>query len=328
MDYVTEAIGLVDSTLPRDDSPEAWEALCADIDKIAAKLEPRATGDLRSFDVAVFNAEGGGELRATLRPRDFELPSGLDQVAGEMWVVIGGVDNRERAARILEAARIEYARSQFAGALLERAWFGFQWEGAREHLVSQNWIDADAIYRDPRPQHSFTASAAEGFRDWILNVSDAEGPVGYQGRHPSCLLDPRPTAAAMAAAITLSWIDEAICTPSNALCLLGEAMGSIRYVYPNANVYGSNLQERRHAEFRLHGMNGAEQRHAKNRELKAFALEKYRAKTWRSANEAANKLLPEVMAKGVELGTRLSESNGQRTLAEWFRGVDKESGTS
>lgn len=70
---------------------------------------------------------------------------------------------------------------------------------------------------------------------------------------------------------------------------------------------------------------GVAARHAKTRELKAFAVARYREKRWASANDAANKLKDEVTAEGKRIGAVLSDSNAQRTIAEWFRAA--ESGT-
>ena len=71
-------------------------------------------------------------------------------------------------------------------------------------------------------------------------------------------------------------------------------------------------------------MKGVEKRHAKNRQLREFAVEKYRAGRWASANDAANQLRREVMDEARRIGTRLSESNAQRTIADWFRAVGDE----
>ena len=68
---------------------------------------------------------------------------------------------------------------------------------------------------------------------------------------------------------------------------------------------------------------GTERRHAKNRELREFAVGKYRASRWASANDAAHRLKDEVAAEGERIGVRLSKQNAQRTLAEWFRAADK-----
>jgi hypothetical protein len=69
---------------------------------------------------------------------------------------------------------------------------------------------------------------------------------------------------------------------------------------------------------------GVEKRHAKNRQLREFAVEKYRAGHWMSANDAANQLKRAVMDEAERIGTRLSDSNAQRTIAEWFRTTDGE----
>jgi hypothetical protein len=68
---------------------------------------------------------------------------------------------------------------------------------------------------------------------------------------------------------------------------------------------------------------GVDARHAKMRELRVFAVEKYHRKQWPSANEAAHRLKDVVMHEGERIGARLTDSNAQRTIAEWFRQADK-----
>lgn len=69
---------------------------------------------------------------------------------------------------------------------------------------------------------------------------------------------------------------------------------------------------------------GVQARHVKTHELRAFAVDKYLAKQWASPRDAATKLKDEVMAEANRIGMRLSASNAQRTIAEWFRAADKE----
>lgn len=67
------------------------------------------------------------------------------------------------------------------------------------------------------------------------------------------------------------------------------------------------------------GKKGAANRHAPVRELRAWAVKKYKEKVWRSANAAAHALKESVMAHGRDIGAVLSEENAQRTIADWFR---------
>lgn len=75
----------------------------------------------------------------------------------------------------------------------------------------------------------------------------------------------------------------------------------------------------RKAERAVNGKAGAQKRHAKMTELKDWALQKYRAGTWKSANQAASELMPDVLAHSQKIGANLTKSNAQRTLAEWIR---------
>ncbi|HXU93177.1 MAG TPA: hypothetical protein VFP33_05920 [Gallionella sp.] len=75
----------------------------------------------------------------------------------------------------------------------------------------------------------------------------------------------------------------------------------------------------RKAERATNGKAGAQIRHAKTRELKEWTLQKYKAKTWKSANQAASELMSEVLEYSQKIGANLSKSNAQRTIAEWIR---------
>ena len=68
-----------------------------------------------------------------------------------------------------------------------------------------------------------------------------------------------------------------------------------------------------------HGIDGSTKRHNKMRELKAWAIEKYREKNWQSANVAAFDLTEQITEHGKKIGAHLSPANAQRTIAEWFR---------
>ncbi|MGE5470293.1 MAG: hypothetical protein ACM3X0_05790 [Bacteroidota bacterium] len=71
-------------------------------------------------------------------------------------------------------------------------------------------------------------------------------------------------------------------------------------------------------DFSALGAAGAKKRHAPQAELKKWAIEKYRAKKWQSANEAAHALTTEVVAYSVSIGAFLKPSNAQRTIYSWF----------
>lgn len=67
------------------------------------------------------------------------------------------------------------------------------------------------------------------------------------------------------------------------------------------------------------GRSGAKNRHKPGNELKAWAIEKYKAGQWKSASQAAWELRGPILEHGEKIGRRLSESNAHRTIAEWFR---------
>ncbi|TWC67528.1 hypothetical protein [Herbaspirillum sp. SJZ099] len=67
------------------------------------------------------------------------------------------------------------------------------------------------------------------------------------------------------------------------------------------------------------GRAGAQKRHAKTAELKAWTLEKYKEGSWKSANQAASELVSDVLVQSQKIGAHLTKSNAQRTIAEWIR---------
>lgn len=71
-------------------------------------------------------------------------------------------------------------------------------------------------------------------------------------------------------------------------------------------------------DFSALGAAGAKKRHAPQAELRKWAIEKYRAKKWQSANEAAHDLTAEIVAHSNTIGAFLKPSNAQRTIYSWF----------
>ena len=79
-------------------------------------------------------------------------------------------------------------------------------------------------------------------------------------------------------------------------------------------------------DFSAIGKIGAERRHAPMRDLRAWAVAQYDAKSNASANKAAHDLKEKVIAHGRTIGAELQEQNAQRTIAEWLRKSKKKSG--
>lgn len=112
----------------------------------------------------------------------------------------------------------------------------------------------------------------------------------------------------------------ALCLPDNiemALDLLADSV-SANDLALQGELHLNNFFNRK-AERAINGKAGAQKRHAKMAELKSWALQKYRAGTWKSANQAASELMPEVLDHSQKIGANLTKSNAQRTIAEWIR---------
>lgn len=71
--------------------------------------------------------------------------------------------------------------------------------------------------------------------------------------------------------------------------------------------------------FSAMGKAGAKKRHAPMATLRSWAIERYQAGEWQSANQAAHSLKESVIKHGRTINAHLSEENAQRTIAEWFR---------
>lgn len=96
-----------------------------------------------------------------------------------------------------------------------------------------------------------------------------------------------------------------------------ELLAEVKNVTARALLKGIELQKKTHASHS--GKAGAAKRHAPMAELRSWAIEKYRAGKWPSANQAANDLQECVIEHGRTIGANLSKANAQRTIAEWFR---------
>lgn len=75
------------------------------------------------------------------------------------------------------------------------------------------------------------------------------------------------------------------------------------------------------------GKFGARNRYAPMRKLETWALDEYRNGNWKSASAAAHAMKDAVIAHGRTIGANLSESNAQRTIAEWINKEKRRSGS-
>lgn len=67
------------------------------------------------------------------------------------------------------------------------------------------------------------------------------------------------------------------------------------------------------------GKKGLANRHAPMRQLKLWAIAKFRSGSWSSANAAALALEKDVVEHGRTINATLSPTNARRTIAEWIR---------
>lgn len=81
----------------------------------------------------------------------------------------------------------------------------------------------------------------------------------------------------------------------------------------------TEFEKLRHAEIVQNGKKGIEKRYAPMRQLQSWAVEKYQAGKWPSANAAAVALEEQIVQHGRTINATLSKTNARRTIAEWFR---------
>ena len=106
-----------------------------------------------------------------------------------------------------------------------------------------------------------------------------------------------------------------------AACML-HAYQSLSYCQRILGGTQLTAEEKTRAEkfsFSAMGKRGARRRHAPMAALRSWAIERYRAGKWPSANKAAHTLKESVIAHGRTINAYLSKENAQRTIAEWFR---------
>jgi hypothetical protein len=72
-------------------------------------------------------------------------------------------------------------------------------------------------------------------------------------------------------------------------------------------------------DFSTLGKKGASVRLRPMVELRDHALSLYDPQKWKSANQAAHQMWPQIVAHGRTINAKLEPSNAQRTIAEWFR---------
>lgn len=105
-----------------------------------------------------------------------------------------------------------------------------------------------------------------------------------------------------------------------ACLLLGyQALSYSQRILNGASLSVEEKQKKSQIDFSVLGKAGAAKRHAPMAKLRAWAIDRYKAGNWASANQAANELQNSVLEHGRSIGANLTKSNAQRTIAEWFR---------
>lgn len=113
---------------------------------------------------------------------------------------------------------------------------------------------------------------------------------------------------------------EASVIDHRAECLLNsyQALFYAERLIGNVNLSEEETKRIATFDFSKLGKKGADKRHAPMRALQEWTLERYRAGSWPSANQAAHELMISVMEHGRTINAVLLPSNAQRTIAAWI----------
>ncbi|MHB1058083.1 MAG: hypothetical protein ACYC0F_09415 [Rhodanobacter sp.] len=322
VDYVAEAIEFA-TQVPPERAGKDVLAIYNGIRNWASRLDTQATDSLWAFRPSMLYPNGRKPV-LELVPLEEGLPNNLVMHANALWRWIGGTEDMGRALKVLSAARVEFARSQFHSTL----WLCFfrankgviarddqarlELDPASEYPTSRNWRDADAIAREPVPQWWCAQSAAFDFIDWLSRVTEVAATPAHEVREPASLIDPRPSRSELLSAIALSWIDEAACCPSRALSLLAEAAEANRETgflsgWDSHEEFASEEEVREDSSVKSFAQRGAEARHAANRAARVQAIALYHSGGYPSKDKAAEAIAPIL---GVAF----------RTVRDWLKG--------
>jgi len=113
---------------------------------------------------------------------------------------------------------------------------------------------------------------------------------------------------------------EASVIDHRAECLLNsyQALFYVERLLGNVDLSEEEAKRIATFDFAQLGKQGANKRHAPMRALQGWTLERYRAGSWPSANQAAHELMSAVMDHGRTINAVLLPSNAQRTIAAWI----------
>lgn len=289
MDYVAEAIAF---SLTEKDAQFTLE-WSRGITKRAAQLETRATGELRAFKLGTRVYPGNGQQVTELLPSGIRPPSAITLLANDAWKWLDGHKNQERAFRIIESARVEFARARFHWLLWYSRMASDPWFHPRQPLERStihgelgrvNWADADAVTRTPFVDYWADDSNAVKFREWCA-ACDQNEVFDYQSRQPAGLVEPAISAAEMSAGLALTWIDEAVFTPEAGMALLAEAAQALRDV---GSLQGWDGHEDMMEQDASHAARArAKKRHEPHRLMREKAIQHYLNGSFPSKDAAA-----------------------------------------
>ncbi|AVP96447.1 hypothetical protein C7S18_04210 [Ahniella affigens] len=268
-----------------------------------------ATSRLFGFRVGTESVNEG-----ILIPTDDERGFPLASEANECWDFIRGPHDADRALRLVATARAEYTRCTLADLLMryreaciENDEAEAEWLLAK--IESVDWLQADHVAMLPsqllfgreRMQLDGNTSARV-FKTWIEDSREIDKPV--------CENDWE-----LYEALAIVFIDAAAANTPAALELLAHAAGARYYgawdrsqaSYNKSSTKKVGVATRTDNDVHRFSQLGLNQRHKKNRDMKARAIEMYKSGKYPGSKESAAEAI------AGELGFE------QPTVRKWLR---------
>lgn len=283
------------------------------LDEISSKLTTAGTGTLESFGICSFpkpNGKQGAELVASLP----DTPVAVVRLANSAWHWCGGERDPDRAKLVIAASREEFARAAFSSLLWR---IGADAAGIlavapradelRKKLLSIDWSDADHFARSNGTQLLLEDGGGGSFFEWCEQLDSDHEQHAHQHRTAHLGVSPPVTSAELCVALALTWVDQAMQSPSTAIGLLADAAQVLYDAGFLAGYEGRVGIETEDAT--SFARRGAAAAHRANREAKELVIATYLGGSYRSKDRAAEEMAGNLVPYSV------------RTVRGWLTNV-------
>lgn len=271
-----------------------------------SKHPPQFSPEVRAFAMNIAMAEA---LKQTTDLQDVD-PNAIVRLGNKWQSLVMGLQKR-----------LELRHGENFDDILVLAWRVNRFSHYYEAALVEKTLELLGAESSNNPELMTASEYQEHYPCGILVAQHYSQVVGKTEILQSTGLTKFPDTGEILEALSLDCVlNAALCLPNDfqkALDLLADSASANQLALQGAQQLHNFLD--RKAEKVNNGKAGAEKRHAKMARLKIWTLEKYKAGTWRSANQAACELTPQVLQHSQEINANLTQSNAQRTIAEWIR---------